>query len=302
MTIQNICLSQLVPSKSNPRRAFDPNAIEGLAASIRTDGLLQNLVVRPANGKGKRYAIISGERRYRALKLLEERGELRDGFTVPVEIRQRLSKDESLRLAAVENLQRADLTPLEQTEALTKLVHKGVTLEEVAAQTGLSPTTIKRRLALNGLCVEAKAALDAGEIALAQAEALTLGGDGMQRRILEEIGRGYDPCGAADIRAMLLNDRPTVALAVFPLERYTGTITTDLFAEEETSYFDDAEQFFSLQEEAVNALAHHRASAAWVEVTGSYRIPDWQYRAADDGERGGVLIDFSPSRPLMRSN
>ncbi|MCI0466830.1 MAG: ParB/RepB/Spo0J family partition protein [Beijerinckiaceae bacterium] len=295
MTIQNICLSQLVPSKSNPRWTFDANAIEGLAASIRTDGLLQNLVVSPANGTGKRYAIISGERRYRALRLLEERGELPDGFTVPVEIRERLTKDESLRLSTVENLQRADLTPLEQTEALTKLVHKGVTLEEVAAQTGLSPRAIKRRLALNGLCAEAKAALSAGEITLAQAEALTLGGDDMQRRILEEIGRGYEACSAADIKAMLLDDRPTVALAIFPLELYTGTITTDLFAESETSYFDDAEQFFELQRQAVEALAnHHRAVATWVEVTENYRLADWQYREAEEGETGGVLINLSP--------
>jgi ParB family transcriptional regulator, chromosome partitioning protein len=70
----------------------------------------------------------------------------------PVEIRDSLSKDDSLRLATVENLQRQNLTPLEEAAALTKLIHKGATLDDVAAQTGLSQTTIKRRLALNGLC------------------------------------------------------------------------------------------------------------------------------------------------------
>src|SRR5690606_6866820 len=136
--------------------------------------VLQNLVVKPMNGKGKRYAIITGERRYRALRLLEDRGELPDGFTVPVEVRGSLTKDESLRIAAVENLQRQNLTPLEETAALTKLIRKGVTLEDLAAQTGLSPSTIKRRLALNGLCDDARKALEEGEISLAQAEALTL--------------------------------------------------------------------------------------------------------------------------------
>src|SRR5690606_29051226 len=114
MTMQTVSLSQLVPSKANPRKAFDAKSLEGLAASIRTDGVLQNLVVKPMNGKGKRYAIITGERRYRALKLLEDRGELPDGFTVPVEVRGSLTKDESLRIAAVENLQRRNLTPLEE--------------------------------------------------------------------------------------------------------------------------------------------------------------------------------------------
>lgn len=121
MTIQTISLSQLVTSQGNPRRAFDAASIEGLAASIRTDGLLQNLVVRPSRGKS--FAIVSGERRYRALKLFEERGELPEDFRVPAEVRAKLSKDESLRLVTVENLQRADLTPLEQQLMRIRLIH-----------------------------------------------------------------------------------------------------------------------------------------------------------------------------------
>ena len=169
---------------------MDRNGLEGLAASISNDGLLQNLVVRPVKGKGQHYRIVSGERRYRALKLLQERGEVDGDFAVPVEIRASLSKDDSLRIATVENLQRQNLTPLEEAAALTKLIHKGATLDDVAAQTGLSQTTIKRRLALNGLCEEARAALALGIISLSQAEALTLGSDEMQRTILEEIESG----------------------------------------------------------------------------------------------------------------
>lgn len=297
MTITHIQLSQLVPSKANPRKAFDTASIEGLAASIRTDGLLQNLVVRPQGGKGKskRYAIISGERRFRALKLLDEQEALPEHFTVPVEIRTKLSKDERLRLATVENLQRANLTPLEETAALTGLIHKGESLDDVAAQTGLSPATIKRRLALGNLCDEAKAALDDGTLSLAQAEALTLGGAEAQNSILEEIERGYRECSANDIRSMLFDDRPSVADAVFPLEQYTGTITTDLFAESERSYFDDAEQFYELQKDAVDALAkRYEETAAWVEVTERWHVPMWQYQKAEDGETGGLAINLDP--------
>jgi ParB family chromosome partitioning protein len=87
-----------------------------------------------------------------------------------------------------------------------------------------------------------------------------------------------------------------VALAIFPVEEYTGTITTDLFAEDETSYFDDAEQFFRLQKAAVVELyRHHLESAAWVKVTEDYRLSDWQYRKAKRKEKGGVLINLSPS-------
>jgi len=295
MSLQTVALSSLQPGRGNPRKAIDRNSLEGLAASIRNDGLLQNLVVRPVKGKGEHYRIVSGERRYRALKLLQERGEVDEDFAVPVEIRVSLSKDDSLRIATVENLQRQNLTPLEEAAALTKLIHKGATLDDVAARTGLSQTTIKRRLALNGLCEEARAALALGIVNLSQAEAMTLGSDQMQQGIVEEIERGSG-FSADEIKATVLDDRPTVTSAIFPLERYTGTITTDLFAEDETSYFDDGEEFLALQKEAVAQLAKQQETmAAWVEVTESYRIPDWQYRKADEGEQGGVLINLSPT-------
>ena len=95
MTVQTVALSSLEPGRSNPRKAMDRNGLEGLAASIRNDGLLQNLVVRPVKGKGEHYRIIAGGRRYRALKLLQERGEVDGDYAVPVEIRASLSKDDS---------------------------------------------------------------------------------------------------------------------------------------------------------------------------------------------------------------
>src|SRR5690606_37624455 len=85
------------------------------------------------------------------------------------------------------------------------------------------------------------------------------------------------------------------ALAVFPREQYSGTITTALFGEEESSYFDDVEQFFELQRAAVEKLAEdYRSKAAWVEVTEHYHVPAWQYRKAEEGEHGGVIITVAP--------
>lgn len=293
--LQSVALSVLEPPAANPRRKIDRKAIEGLAASIKQDGILHNLVVTPTGkGRKERYQIVSGARRLEALKLLQERGELPEDFTVAVEIRDDLSKDDTLRIATVENLQRQNLSPLEEAAALTKLVHKGTTLDDVVAQTGLSATTIKRRLALNNLCKEAKQALSKGQINLAQAEALTLGSDDAQAAILERLPES--DYSADDIRGHLLDDRPTVALAIFPPEKYTGSITTDLFAAKEESYFDDAEQFFALQKEAVSELyQHHVHTAAWVRITEEYRIPEWQYRKAKKKEKGGVLINLSPS-------
>src|SRR4029453_11807085 len=125
---------------------------------------------------------------------------------VPVDIRSGLSADDGLRLAMVENVQRENLTPLEEASAFARLMQEGLPLEELAARTGLSAATIKRRLALAGLCDEVKTALGNGEITLAQAEALTLGTHAAQRDILERLAEGYH-YDAGDIRDMLLGLR-----------------------------------------------------------------------------------------------
>jgi ParB family chromosome partitioning protein len=295
MTIQSIPLSSILPPDGNPRTAIDPTGIEGLAASIQTDGLLQNLVVAQIKGRKPRYRLISGERRYRALKLLEERGVLPDDYAVPVDIRAGLSAEDSLRLATVENLQRENLTPLEEAAAFAGLMQDGASLEDLAARTGLSVSTIKRRLALTGLCDETKTALESGALTLAQAEALTLGTHEAQRDLVQRLADGFH-YDADDIRNILLERRPSVALARFPLEQYQGTFTTDLFGEDDTTYFDDVEQFFTLQRQAVAEMVEaYAATAEWVEVTEHYHIPRWHYRQAEEGDAAGVLVNLSPS-------
>ena len=113
--------------------------------------------------------------------------------------------------------------------------------------------------------------------------------------MLEHLAEGC-AYSAADIKEHLLDDKCPVSRALFPRERYSGTYTSDLFGDDETTYFDDVEQFFTLQREAVAELAErHAESAAWVEVTEDYRLPAWQYRDAGEGEAGGVLINLSPS-------
>jgi ParB family chromosome partitioning protein len=293
MTRQIITYADLIPPRANPRTVTDTDALQGLAQSIKTDGLLQNLVVRK---KGRKYEIVSGERRYRALTLLVEAGEIGTDYPVPVEVRAKLSEDEALRLATVENIQREPLNPIDEAEAFARLLSEGQAIAEVAAQAGVSEATVKRRLALAALCEDAKAQVRAGELSLSVAEALTLGTHEQQRDIIERMGGDYRH-DADDIRAMLLDEKPTAALAVFPLEKYTGTLTKDLFADEDATYFDDVAQFRTLQTEAVEerAKGFAEAGAAFVEVVTGWQFASWQYRDATEGETGGVVIHFAPS-------
>ena len=136
------------------------------SAAVHLDACHPVAVIgRPAEGTVER--LRRTIRRFRALKLLEERGEIAGDYAVPAEIRK-LSQDERLRLATVENVQRENLPPLDEAAAFAALIRKGASLDDLAAKTGLSATTIRRRLVLNDLCEEAKAALCAGEIGLAQ--------------------------------------------------------------------------------------------------------------------------------------
>ena len=304
MTIQTIPLNKITPPAVNPRRAIDPTALEGLAQSIKADGLLQNLVVRK---KGRKFEIISGERRYRALSLLAEQGHIEADHPVPVEVRAKVSADDALRLATVENVQRVQLAPMDEAEAFARMVTDGAELADVAAKAGVSEATVKRRLAIAALCDEAKEAVRSGDVPLSVAEAMTLGTADQQREVLARFEAGYH-YDAEDVRGWLTDAKPSVALAIFPLEKYSGTVTSDLFGDDDSTYFDDAEQFLALQAEAVEALAeqHRQNGAAFVEVVTDYHVSWWQYeviRDSEDGEDdeaetdqpGGVVIHFPPS-------
>lgn len=294
MTLQTIPFSKLDTTTANPRKTFDEASILGLSQSIKTDGLLQNLVVAKPQGHKSRYKIVSGERRYRALSLLVKNGDLPKDTPVPVVIREDLSDKEAHRLATIENIQRENLPPMEEAEAVQALLQDGETIQDVAAQTGLSEKTIKRRLALCNLCEDAKQALREGKVGLAQAEALTLGSIEQQQELLEDALEGIPP---ARIKQWLTGQKPTLATALFDKSAYTGTLTTDLFASDETTYFDDAEQFWNLQTEAADTLANSYREQGFdpVEVMEGYEYQKWRYRPVCDDEKGGVVIQLHNS-------
>lgn len=301
MTIQTVTLSQLVPPPANPRKAMDEAALAGLAASIHADGLLQNLVVRK---KGRKFEIISGARRFRALQSLVGRGDWPKDAPIPVEVRETLDDEGASRLALVENIQREALQPLDEADAFASLLARGASLEDVAAKAGVSVLTVKRRLALASLCDEAKEQVRAGDMSLGCAEALTLGTSDQQRAVLERLAGQHWEAEPETIRDMLAGEKPSRAEAIFPPEAYTGTVTTDLFSDEAETLFDDVEQFLRLQEEAVAALvAKHEAEGRWVEIIRAPYAQWWQFKEVADGDGAGVVIHMTPTgRVEVREN
>lgn len=290
MTIQTLTIEQIQPSILNPRKFFDDKTIEELAQSIKTDGLLQNLVVAKPKGKAKKHNIIAGERRFRAISYLIETGELDKNFPVRVEIKENLTDEEALRIATVENVQRENLSPLEEADALAALVKNGEELDNIVAQTGLSVATIRRRLTLLNLSDKVKEALSEKKITLSQAEALTIGKQEDQDEVLDDVIEGYYTA-PDEIKDKLVGDLPTLSMAIFPQKQYKGTFTKDLLAEENATYFDDVEQFVTLQKQAAQILAGEYAKTYdWAVLEEGYRFNKWEYDEAGEGEKGGVVV------------
>lgn len=293
MTHKTVPLASLLPPKGNPRRTYDPSLIEGLAESIKIDGLLHNLLVEPA--EDDKYRVVTGKRRFLALKLLKKRRVIDGEYRVPVDIRKDLAEADALRIATVENVQREPLNPIDEADAFAGMLQKGATIEDVAAKSGLSDNTVRRRLALASLCKEVKEMARKGDLPLGVAEAVTLGNEEQQRAILKDFKAGAELDRDA-IRDVLLGEKPSAAIALFPTEKYTGTFTRDLFGNEESTFFDDVQEFFALQTEAVAELAEkYRKRFDWVDVLNVYTVPWWQYREAEKGGEKGVVINLSPT-------
>lgn len=141
--INSLPLSQMRSGKYQPRRMFDETEIEMLAQSIRENGIIQPIVVRPIGEN--LYEILAGERRWRAA----DRAGLHE---VPVIIRQAISDQQALEIALLENIQRQDLSPIEEAEGYQKLIREfGYTQEGIAQALGKSRPHVANTLRLLNL-------------------------------------------------------------------------------------------------------------------------------------------------------
>lgn len=147
--IQKIPVDNIFANTDQPRQHFDESALNELAASVKRHGILQPLVVTPA---GAEYRIVAGERRWRAAKIARL-------STVPAIVRSLKELDE-LEIALVENVQRVDLTPLEQAASIDKLRQQfNLSLDDIAKRLGKAVSSVSNTERLLKLPAEAKQAL-----------------------------------------------------------------------------------------------------------------------------------------------
>lgn len=163
--VREVPLSSLTPNPHQPRHEFSESSLAELADSIRHKGVLQPVLVEPS--QDGLYTIIAGERRVRAARLagLE---------TIPV-IERRFTPQEKLEIALIENIQREDLTPIEEAQAYRSLMESaGLNQEEVAERVGKDRSTVSNSLRLLKLPKEMQDALDKAEMSAGHARAVLM--------------------------------------------------------------------------------------------------------------------------------
>ncbi|KAA0010693.1 ParB/RepB/Spo0J family partition protein [Billgrantia pellis] len=176
--LERLPLGQLSRGKYQPRRDIQPEALEELADSIRAQGVMQPIVVRPIGES--RYEIIAGERRWRAAQLAEL-------DTIPAVIRE-VSDEVALALALIENIQRENLNPVEEAMALKRLLEEfELTQQQVADAVGKSRAQVANLLRLLALDPEVQTLLERGDLDMGHARALLALPGAKQRRAAHEV-------------------------------------------------------------------------------------------------------------------
>jgi len=222
-------LDAVAPNPQQPRRRFDDEALEELAASIREVGVLQPIVVRSGDDDGS-YVLIAGERRLRA-------AEMAGLNRIPAMIRTTSGEGSDLTEALIENVQRTDLSPLEEAAAYRNLLEDfGMTHEAVAERVGKSRSAVTNTLRLLQLPPAIQGMLDRGELSAGHARALLSVEDparaldiarqavdeGWSVRLVEEAAREHDAVRSSSPRARRVRPAAIIELE----ERLTDRLGT----------------------------------------------------------------------------
>jgi len=162
---QKLPIAFLKPNKLQPRKRFAPEGLNDLAESIKEKGILQPILVRPVRGEVNAYEIVAGERRWRAAQMAKL-------HEVPVVVRD-MSDSESLEIAIIENVQRADLNAIEEAAAYYELMERfKFTQEKVAKEVGKSRSHIANTLRLLTLPEPVRALVREGKLTAGHARTL----------------------------------------------------------------------------------------------------------------------------------
>ncbi len=274
--VRLIPLAQIDPSPDNPRKSFDPEALAELAASIAEQGLLQPIVVRPV---GERFEIVAGERRFRALTL----NKAAEALCV---VREGDDDGNTRALRIIENLQREDISAMEEAEAFVELTATDParwTPKSIGLAIGMTERFVEQRLALaKGLSAKAKKAVHEGTLGIEAARTFASFPAARQDEALkvEWVARG----DAKQVREFMMRGAIPVSKAAFDVALYTGEILT----EGKNRWFMDPTEFEKLQAAAAKArFKELKAEFPEAREIEQYKTYDWVWGDTGESVQGG---------------
>lgn len=293
MELQHIKLEDLKTTAVNVRKTGAKDVAD-LIPSIRSLGVLQPLLVRP-NCEG--FEIVAGQRRYHALHVLAD-----EGMTDPVPCMVMAADDDAKAIEAslAENVARLPMDEIDQYKAFAALVKQGQSVEDIAAQFGITERLVTQRLAIANLIQPILTAYRKGDIHPTTVRILTMATKAQQKAWLalyrskeEHAPEGYQ------LKAWLFGGAQIATdAALFALDEYRGNIISDLFGEE--SYFDDPEAFWALQNTGIAARKEAYLADGWSEVivleVGEY-FPSYEY--VDTGKKAAAGENTKPAKPEL---
>lgn len=285
----SVPLASLVPSRFNVRR-HSVGQVEELAALIEAQGLLHNLVVTEQEvGRGKsrklKFAVAAGERRRRAMLLLQQRGRLPKEHEVLCEL---VPPERALEVSLAENSGREAMHPADEFEAFKALIDEGKGVEDVAARFGLSVLTVQRRLKLSALSPKLLALYREDGINLDQLMALTLSDDHAVQERTWFAAQPWDKTPAALRRRLTVGEVEAAGSArvrfvgIEAYEAAGGVVRRDLFDDEQSRFLSDPALLERLATEKLETLA------------GTVREEGWKWVEARLSADSMALRQFAP--------
>jgi ParB family chromosome partitioning protein len=260
--IQEIALNKLVPSTKNVRRTGVKDRIEELAASIASKGVLQNLVVCPADGD--KYAVIAGGRRLKALKLLVKGKQFAKDGLVRCMVRE---AGDATEVSLAENITQMAMHPADQFYAFKALQDEGLAAEDIAARFGVSSATVTQRLKLAAVSPKLMKAYRAGDMNLDQLSAFAITDDHtLQERVWKQEGEHSsrrDILHALTETQVPTSDRRAVFVGVEAYEASGGAIVRDLFDTRGGGFLTDTDLLNRLIDEKLADVADSITGEGW---------------------------------------
>jgi len=288
MQLQHIKLEDLKTASVNVRK-IGAKDIADLEPSIRSLGLLQPLLVR-ANCEG--FEIIAGQRRYHALSKIAQDTPIEP---VPCLVMEKGDDAKAVEASLAENIARLPMDEVDQYKAFAELVKKGLGVEGIAVQFGITERLVKQRLAIANLLPSILTLYRKEDIGADTVRILTLATKKQQKAWLDlyRSEEDYAPQGYRLKQWLFGGAHIPTSNALFDLESYKGSIVSDLFGED--SYFDNAEVFWEAQNTAIAKATESFQADGWADIVvldvGEH-FPSYEYLDTAKENGGKVYVQL----------